>query len=301
MQHYSKKQLKEGLLISIFLNRSFLIMAVLVMVGLLLVSQWGWLQAAESSKGPVYKIGVVPQFGQRKLFRIWVPIIKRLKKDTGLNFELVGSHQIPDFEDKFMAGNFDFAYMNPYHAVNANRTQGYIPLVRDGSRVLQGIIVVRKDNPIHSVKELNSQSVAYPSAKALGASLLPRSELVKKFNVTTTPVYAKTHTSVYLHVVQNLVVAGGGIKSTLEKQKPQIKNLLRVLYYTQTHKSHPIVAHPRVPIGDMLKVQYAFLKMSKTLSGAALLKKIPMNKAIIATMPDYDSVKNLNFKRLRTK
>ncbi len=301
MQHYPEKQQTKGLLSYVSLGRSVLIIVALVMGSWLLASSVVQLQAADSSKPHVYKIGVVPQFGQRKLFRIWVPIIKRLEKDTGLNFELVGSHQIPDFEDKFMAGNFDFAYMNPYHAVNANRTQGYIPLVRDGSRVLQGIIVVRKDNPIHSVKELNSQSVAYPSAKALGASLLPRSELVKKFNVTTTPVYAKTHTSVYLHVVQNLVVAGGGIKSTLEKQKPQVKNLLRVLYYTQTHKSHPIVAHPRVPISHILKVQYAFIKMSRTLSGAALLKQIPMNKAIIATMPDYDSVKNLNFKRLRIK
>ncbi len=257
--------------------------------------------AGPLKQAQVYKIGVVPQFAQRKLFKIWVPIIERLESETGLKFELVGSYQIPDFEKKFMAGNFDFAYMNPYHVVNANSGQGYIPLVRDGSRVLRGIIVVRKDEPIESIKELDSKSVAYPSAKALGASLLPRSELLRKFNVKTIPVYVKTHSSVYLHVTQGLVVAGGGVKSTLDRQKPEIRKLLRILYYTQTHKPHPLVAHPRVPLAHIKKVQRAFLTMAMSPSGRALLEKIPMKKVVTATMADYDSVKNLNLRMLKIK
>lgn len=126
----------------------------------------------------VYRIGVVPQFEQRKLFRIWIPILQELEARTGLRFEVVGSELIPDFEKLFLAGEFDFAYMNPYHVVSANNVQGYLPLVCDGSRTLQGILVVRKDSPITSIEELKGQTVAFPSANALGASLLPRSELI---------------------------------------------------------------------------------------------------------------------------
>jgi len=247
----------------------------------------------------VYRLGVVPQFGQRKIFRIWVPIIERLERETGLKFELVGSHQIPTFEKKFMSGKFDFAYMNPYHVVHANSSQGYIPLVRDGSRKLQGIIVVRKDDLIKEVKALSGKPVAYPSAKALGASLLPRFELKEKFNITTKPVYVKTHTSVYLHVAQTLVDAGGGVVSTLEQQHPRVRKLLRILYYTKSVNPHPFVAHPRVPAAHMRKVQRAFINMSKTKAGKLLLQKIPMKTAVTATMSDYEVVRKLNLQKVK--
>jgi len=103
---------------------------------------------AESEKtSKVYRFGVVPQFEQHKIFRIWVPILQKLEAETGIRFELVGSNQIPVFETKFLAGEFDFAYMNPYHIVQAHDTQGYKPLVNDGSRSLRGIIVVKKIVP----------------------------------------------------------------------------------------------------------------------------------------------------------
>lgn len=247
----------------------------------------------------VYSLGVVPQFGQRKIFRIWVPIIERLERETGLKFELVGSHQIPAFENKFMSGKFDFAYMNPYHVVNANTSQGYIPLVRDGSRKLQGIIVVRKDDPIKEVMALSGKAVAYPSAKALGASLLPRSELKEKYNIATKPVYVKTHTSVYLHVAQTLVIAGGGVISTFERQRPEIRKLLRIMYHTRTVNPHPFVAHPRVPAAHIRKVQRAFISMSKTKSGKSLLLKIPMRTVISTTMSDYETVRKLNLHEIK--
>ena len=91
---------------------------------------------------PEYSFGVVPQFEQRKLFRIWRPILDELEKRTGLSFHLVGSPKIPVFEKKYMAGIYDFAYMNPYNILQAYKSQGYIPLIRDGGRVLKGVLVV---------------------------------------------------------------------------------------------------------------------------------------------------------------
>ncbi|MEK9775021.1 MAG: PhnD/SsuA/transferrin family substrate-binding protein, partial [Quisquiliibacterium sp.] len=77
-----------------------------------------------------YTFGVVPQFDARKVVEIWGPILKELEKRTGFDFELVGSPKIPQFEIEFEQGRYDFAYMNPYHALIAGRTQKYLPLVR---------------------------------------------------------------------------------------------------------------------------------------------------------------------------
>ncbi len=255
--------------------------------------------AGIASTKKVYRFGVVPQYGQRKLYRIWIPILAKLEKETGLKFELIGSAKIPDFEKRFLSGDFDFAYMNPYHVVSANNRQGYMPLVRDGVRKLQGILVVRKDSPIKAIQALSGKTVAYPSAYALGASLLLRAELKRHYNIITKPRYVKTHSSVYLHVVQKLAVAGGGVRSTLDHQKPEIRNRIRIIYETQALNPHPIVAHPRVPAEHMRRVQQSLIRISGQSSGDKLLKKVPMRFVTKASLMDYDSVRKLKLGEIK--
>ncbi|MBT2969175.1 MAG: phosphate/phosphite/phosphonate ABC transporter substrate-binding protein [Candidatus Thiodiazotropha sp. (ex Ctena orbiculata)] len=235
-----------------------------------------------------YTFGVVPKFEQRKLFKIWRPILDELEMRTGFSFELVGSPKIPVFEKKYMEGEYDFAYMNPYHILKANDSQGYLPLVRDGGRVLKGILVVRKDNPIKSVQDLSGKQIAFPAPNALGASLLMRADLAQLHHIKAIPLYVQTHSSVYLHVVMGMAEAGGGVASTLASQKPEIRDRLRILYETRPMSPHPVSVHPRVPNEDQEKVRHAFLELAQTEKGAALLSKIPMRKAISANMDDYE-------------
>ncbi len=240
-----------------------------------------------SAEKAIYRFGVVPQFEQRKLFRIWRPILNELEQRTGLSFKLVGSPKIPVFEQKFEQGDYDFAYMNPYHLLIAHDCQGYLPLVRDGGRTLKGILVVAKESSIKSVQELAGKRVAFPSPNALGASLLMRAELAKLHGVKVLPHYVKTHSSVYLHVALGQTLAGGGVAATMRSQKPEVRQRLRILYETRPMTPHPISAHPRVPEADREKVRRALLDMAQTEKGAALLAKIPMHKAVKAILEDY--------------
>ena len=142
-----------------------------------------------------YTFGIVPQFEARKLARIWEPIISEIERRTGYDFEIVGSPRIPEFEDSFREGEFDFAYMNPYHAIVAAQAQGYQPLIRDGGRELFGILVVRDDSDYQSVEDLEGQTIAFPAPNALGASLLIRSDLTNHHSIDFSPMYVSTHGS----------------------------------------------------------------------------------------------------------
>lgn len=155
-----------------------------------------------------YTFGVVPQYEIHRLASIWLPILTELEKKTGLKFRLVGATNIPDFEDRFMNGNFDFAYMNPYHSRLAQKDQGYIALVRDGSKRLFGILVARKDSQIDAVEQLEGKEIAFPAPNALGASLVMRADLDQLFGLTYTPIYVQTHSSVYLNVALGKEAAG---------------------------------------------------------------------------------------------
>jgi len=247
-----------------------------------------------ADKNRVYSIGIVPQFEIRHIRKIWNPIIKEIEKNTGYKLRLIGSPTIPDFEREFNAGRFDFAYMNPYHILLAEKSQGYIPLVRDIGRKLHGILVVRADSGINSIKDLNGKKIAFPAPNALGASLLMRANLKNIHGIDFNPVYVKTHSSVYLNVVVKQTDAGGGVQKTLNQQKNNIKETLRIIHRTPDVSPHPFVAHPRISPQVREKVRNTFLKLAKNKTGKSLLSKIPMKKIGKAKMNDYTSLKKYN-------
>lgn len=250
-----------------------------------------------ASAETIYTIGVVPQFEAKKLRKIWKPILKQLEQQTGLTLKLRGAPTIPAFEKEFLAGKFDFSYMNPFHLLIANESQGYIPLVRDHSKTLQGVLVVRKDSNIKSVHDLSNKTLAFPSPNALGASLQMRAELYDKFNINIKPKYVKTHDSVYLNVFLKQAAAGGGVGKTFQKQAQRLREKLKIIYKTTPVAPHPIAVHPRVPKEDRDKVLNAFFKLSTSSEGKKLLSQIPIKQLDKASMLDYQPLEGMNLKR----
>ena len=234
-----------------------------------------------------YTVGVVPQFSARTLLSIWSPILQELERRTGHTFELRGSPGIAEFEGQCMAGEFDFAYMNPYHFIRASSARGYLPLVRDTAKNLRGILVVRKDAPIDDVAQLHGRAIAFPSPNALGASLMMRALLAREFRLDFEPQYVESHDSVYLNVVIGRTEAGGGVGRTLAQQPPEVREQLRVLYTTPAVASHPFTAHPRVPEAVRRQVQDALIAMGESGPGREMLAKIPLGTAGAATDEDY--------------
>jgi len=256
--------------------------------------------AGSAEADTAYSFGVVPQFEARELASIWRPILVELSKRTGLRLTMKGSPRIPEFEVAFEAGEFDFAYMNPYHALVAKRKQGYLPLVRD-AQPLYGIIAVRKDSAYKTAKDLTGKKVSFPAPNAFGASLLIRADLDAIFHTKVIPLYAQTHTSTYLNTALGVSDASSGIKSTFDRQAPEIRDNLRIIYETRKVPSHPILAHPRVPAADRERVRKALLDMAATSEGAALLAKVPMVKVTTANQAEYETLKRWKVEKYYVK
>jgi phosphonate transport system substrate-binding protein len=238
-----------------------------------------------------YSIGVTPQFGQKKISIIWNPIIKELSRRTGLQFRLVIPRTISEFEESMEKGNFDFIYASPYQILRLSDSPGYIPLVKDKTP-LRGILVVRRDSPITKVKELEGKSLAVPAPNALGASLLLRSDLERLYGVHMTLVDENTHNAAYLSVIYKETDAAGGVKKTLDEQEKNIRDELRILYTTRAMPSHPIAVHPRINKKIQLSVKKALMEMSKNAASKLLLKEVPMDSPVSASLDDYLVMRN---------
>ena len=251
--------------------------------------------------GDVYSFGVVPQYEPRETYAIWQPILREVERETGLKLRLSVSSSIPEFESSFESGRYDFAYMNPYHLLVANKSQGYQPLIRDISRKLYGILVVHKDSPIQEVEQLAGKTVAFPAPNALGAALIPRAELENNYQTKVVEKYVRSHSSVYLNVALGVVDAGGGVQKTLAKQPKSIRDKLRVIYETTKLAPHPIAVHPRVKAEVCNRVLEAFQKLDQSGKGQDLLKKIPIQKVGPAVMADYLPLKEMGLESFYVK
>jgi len=244
-----------------------------------------------------FSFGVVPQFDAIALQATWQPLLDAIEAQSGIRLELKTSPGIPQFEQALLSGDFDFAYMNPYHFVKAYKTNGYVPLVRDIGRGLQGIVVVRTDSPIREARELDGQRVAFPAPNALGASLIPRAQFSEAFKINILPVYVRSHSSVYLNVVTGETLAGGGVYSTLQEQPAAVRDALRVIYETPQVAPHPVAAHPRVPGAVQEQLAAAFLQLGETTKGRELLAGIPVKTVGRATLADYESLRKMGLEK----
>ena len=257
----------------------------------LLASPWALAQAGNAQP---LRLGVVPQFPTLELQRQWGPIASALTEACGQPVILQVSLSIPQFETQFLAGEFDLAYLNPYHAVMANRAQGYLPLVREGQRELKGILVVRADSTVRSVSDLAGQRIAYPAPNAFGASLYLRALLEREHRVKTQADYVRTHSNAYRHVIAGQAAAAGGVKATLASEPPALASQLRVLYETPPAAPHPIVAHPRVSPAAQACIT-RILTHPEALSGMqTLLDAVQMSHPVVATYArDYQPLERL--------
>lgn len=242
---------------------------------------------------PTYTVGVVPQFDSRRIVEIWQPILEQVGKRSEIRLVLKASPSIPEFERQFSAGEFDFAYMNPYHLIVAHEKQGYVPLVRDIGRELYGIIVVKKDSPLRDVSELDGKTVAFPAPNALGAALIPRAEFSNKYHIRINERYVKSHSSVYLNVALGLADAGGGVERTLNQQPREVRNQLRILYKTRKVPPHPLVVHPRVGDEVSKQVSAALLRLGANSEGRKMLARVPFRRIGPTTIKDYEVLRGM--------
>ena len=253
-----------------------------------------WLMFPVAGQAGAYRFGVVPQFAPERILATWEPILAAVGSRSDAPLQLSVPRTIPYFEQEFRRGAYDFAYMNPYHSLMADRAQGYYPIIRDGGRQLYGIVVVRKDSPIRKITDLAGRRVAFPAPNALGASLIVRAELARTYRTEIEPVWAETHSSSYLNVVLGVTDAAGGVMSTFLRQKHEVRDRLRIIYETPRVAAHPIVAHPRVPKDVVERVRDTFLEYSGETEGAARVGRIPMKAPTVATAEDYTALKEMN-------
>lgn len=265
-----------------------------LVVGLLLTAAIG---AAEPPTGPIYSFGVVPQQSATELARTWVPLINLLQAKSGLQLRFATAPDIPSFERRLAAGDYDFAYMNPYHYTVFHHQPGYQVFAREKDRLLKGIVVVRKDSPYRALADLRGQTVVFPAPASFAATVLVRAGFAGQ-HIAITPKFVSSHDSVYFNVTRGFYPAGGGVIRTFENLEPTTRDQMRILWTSQGYTPHALAAHPRLAAEPVKRLQEAMRALDHDPDGRAALEGIGFKGIVAAGDADYDAVRSLHLELL---
>lgn len=268
--------------------RGKLLTILMVTIGLLAAQA----VSAEHRVNNVLFFGVVPQQASEKLAKQWIPLANYLSEETGLRIEFSTAPDIPEFERRLADGEYDLAYMNPYHFTVFNEDPGYKAVVRQRDHAIRGIMVVPADSKFETLADLKGLSLAFPAPRAFAATLITRSFLDE-----TAPGYQTTfvnsHDSVYRSVAKGLFAAGGGIVRTFNEVDPQIQSQLNILWHSPGYTGHAIAAHPTISASVREKVQKALIGIETVEEGRRILEGLGMKGFQNAKDEDWDDVRDL--------
>lgn len=235
-------------------------------------------------------LGVVPQQSPLKLSQQWNKVTQYLTEKTGINIIFKTESSIPLFEEKLYAGQYDLAYMNPYHFVVANAKENYQAKLRSNKDIV-GILLSKDKDLVINKRNLMGKTFLYPAPNAFAATLLTKYELKSKFDLDIEKdahiLYVNSHDSVYKGIQRNIGDIGGGIVRTFEAFNEQEKEKLHIVYKTEKYPSHPIAFHQNVSEADTQKLIQAFLEMPKELK-----EIININEFINTSNSEYETIKS---------
>jgi len=265
----------------------------LVVLGLLVLSVEFACASDERSHTKEYSFAIVPQQSAGKLARTWVPVLRYLSRKSGYKLRFETAKNIPTFEHNLGQQKFDFSYMNPYHYV-VNHKNGYDAIAKAKDTLIRGILVVRRESMIHSLDDLNTRSIAFPSPNAFAASMIPRVYL-KKQQIAFKPSYVISHDSVYRNVASGIFPAGGGVLRTFELTAPEVRSKLRILWTSEGFTPHAFTAHRRVPREVVESVIKAMVSMKDDENGRKLLGILKIHGIEKASDLNWNDIRKLPF------
>jgi phosphonate transport system substrate-binding protein len=248
------------------LSRSLLCVLAL---SLLLVSV-----ASAADSGPERSFAVVPQLSPTRLVQQWQPLLNLLEARTGIRFHFVTAPTIAEFEQRVLAGKYDYVYMSAALGRDAHRSGTYRLLVRRRPD-LHAIIVVRRDGP-HSLEQLRNKVIAYPAPYAYGATQLNRAHL-RKLHIQYRVAFLGSHESVYRAVAQGQFLAGGGIDRSFNLLPNKVRDQLRILYRTPAAPSHEIAARSRLSRTETRRVKSVLLGLGHDARNRKLLAALDID------------------------
>lgn len=246
---------------------------------------------------PFIRFAVHPLHNPELLNKVFGPLIAYLNENIKeVRFQLEASVNYTAFEEKLKKREVEFALPNPYQTV-MSVSYGYKVFGKMGDdHNFRGIILVRKDSGIKSIKDLKGKTISYPAATALAATMLPQYFLASHgLKITDTKsAYVGSQESAIMNVYLKTSEAGATWpppwKAFVEKN-PEMARELKVQWQTETLPNNGLVVRDDISPELVNKVKKVIFDLHRHQQGQKILQGIGLSKFEPADETTYIPVK----------
>ena len=212
-------------------------------------------------------MGVHPYKPITELQNMFKPIADYVSEKLGIPVELQFAKSYEEAAQKIGNGHFDFAFLGPtiyVESKNKFNVQPLAQIINNGSPSFYGVVVVRKDSGIVSMKDLKGKTFAFGDRNSALTHILPLYMLMNAGVHLSDLKYAfvGSHDSVANNVITGSFEAGGLMPDIAAKY---MDRGLTIMTKSPEIPEHVFVATKSMDTTMVVKLQKALLEMNPTL------------------------------------
>jgi phosphonate transport system substrate-binding protein len=250
------------------------------------------------------KIGVAAMISPKETVKYYREIIEYIGKKTGIPVEMVQRESYDEMDNLLEKGEVKIAFICSGPYVRDKERFGVELLVAPqsyGKPFYHAYIIVHKDSPITSLKELKGKSFAFTDPKSNTGKLVPTYMIAKQFNTTpekffSNIIYTKSHDK-SIEAVAKKIVDGASVDSLIydyaAKKNPVYTSLTKIIEKSPPYGIPPVVTTKDFDPKLKEKIKEVLLNMHNDPEGRRILDGIMVDKFIIPKDSDYNSVREM--------
>ncbi len=258
----------------------------------------------------IYKIAYMVCNSKKETIERFEPLNAYLEKETGYKFSL---HAVDttDFEEAYKKEKFDFTHSNPIIYIILNKEHGVKHLVAEkngmyGTKTL-GTIIVKKDSPINSIKDLKGKKMIFgptfaPFGYVTQLELLMRNSIDPYRDIAL--IYQPQHSFQHEKIIYGVWFGGfdAGAAPMLDLEEMSRENKIkmedfRIIAKTELHPYCNFAYNPALPSDVVKKVENALLKLTKDTTVEFKGERLNIFKA--AKIDGYEKLSDSDYDGLR--
>lgn len=246
-------------------------------------------------------IGLIPEQNLFRQIERYEPLAAYLSKEIGRNIKLTVLPRYGNIVDNFSSNGLDAAFFGSFSYALAHAKMGVEVLARpeylNGTSTYHGLMFVRKDSGISSVKDMAGKRFAFVDKATTAGYLLPLAYF-KKHNVNYKKYlkewyFTGTHEDAILDVFNRKADVGAAKNTVFERissSNGRIQNELTILEKSPNVPENGLAVRKDLDAALKRRLKDALLAMHEDPEGGAILKAFGARRFIETTEKDYQPV-----------
>ena len=223
------------------------------------------------------RVAIHPLHNPQRLLAVYGPLVEVLQARLGEPVDIEASRGYASYEDKIRRRGPAVLLSNPWQTLLAQR-HGYRVVAMAGDPDdFHGLLVARRDGPVHVPADLRGREIAYPAPTAVAAAMLPQWFLSRAGLAIDRDVksrYVGSQESALLNVWSGDTAAAGTWPQpwrAFQQTHPEKAAALHVLWRTGTLPGNAVMVRDDLPPAQAERLRGALLALHQDAEGRRVL------------------------------